>query len=318
MRNALGDIQLAIGLGLPVTRGRYLFVNNNSVGGYAAAVGSDGGDGSFERPLATIAKAQTLTLTGRHDVIVPMWGHAESVATATALGFATAGVTIFGMPIKDAIGRQIAPLDYMPKITLTTATTAVLAITAQTVLANLRIVCDFDAIVKMISVSAAGAGTVLQGLCFDAPTTNKNPLTWALLAADCDDFVIEDCWTRGLGNEEASASKVAVISFADCNDYKIRRCDFRGDHATATILNTVVGLRGLISDCHLSNTNATGDKIISMAATSTGIIEYIRGRVGDGAIAGTASIDPGDMIMHEVKVANADSVYTTYPGTVAS
>lgn len=316
MRMVFGDIQLATQI--PFTRGRTLFVNNHTTAGYGGALGNDVNDASIERPMATIKAAVAAAVAGRGDIIIPMWGHAETIDDATDLALNKAGLLVYGQPIFDHSGRQIAPRSFMPSITFGTNTTANIPISAAGVgLMNMRLVCAKDALAQAVTVTAANVA--IAGCEFDAPTTNQNPLLWVTFAANCDKFYVGRCWTSGLGNEEANANKNAVVQFADCDDYVIEDCTFGGDWAVGVISNvTAAALRGVIRRCNLRNVNATADLIIAMQGTSTGDISFVHGRAGNGAIAGVTCIDPGDMNMHEVKVTNADTVYSTYPGTVAS
>lgn len=120
---SLGIPVIGSGQQIPVTNGNYYFVCNAST-----ANGSDGNTGtSVSAPLATLAAAiaKCSTDAAGDDVIVVLPGHAESIASATALTFSVAGMTIVG----------IGTGSLRPTFTFTTANTAKIPVSA----ANIKI-----------------------------------------------------------------------------------------------------------------------------------------------------------------------------------
>lgn len=110
--------------------------------------GSNGNRGTFERPYATIDFAIGLCAAGRGDVIFVKPGHAETVSAAAGIACDVSGVAIIGL------GRGTL----RPTITLDTATTATVAISAASVtLHNMRLVANFADIVAMIAVTSTDA-----------------------------------------------------------------------------------------------------------------------------------------------------------------
>src|SRR5258705_13132707 len=87
--------------GIPVPQtipGKVFWVSNVTTGLLQGQRGgSDGNKGTFESPFATLNYAITQCVAGRHDIIYIKPGHAESVTSATALNFNTAGITIEGL-----------------------------------------------------------------------------------------------------------------------------------------------------------------------------------------------------------------------------
>lgn len=112
----------SIGSGqLPITNGTYYFVCNRT-----NANGSDGNEGtSLDMPLATLDAAIGKCTAGAGDVIVILPGHAESVASATAIVFDVSDVTIVGLGTGSS----------RPTFTFTTANTAKIPVSA----ANIKI-----------------------------------------------------------------------------------------------------------------------------------------------------------------------------------
>lgn len=76
---------------IPLTTGSYFFVNS--------VVGSDNNPGTQPtRPLATVQKAINLCTAGKHDHVIVMPGHVETV-TATSIAHNKADVKIIGLGI---------------------------------------------------------------------------------------------------------------------------------------------------------------------------------------------------------------------------
>lgn len=128
-------------------KGKVFYVCNSTVPPTNGAVGSDNAKGtSTDHPLATLAKAVSLTTANRGDKIVILPGHAETVSAAGGLALSTAGV--------DIIGTGTGSL--RPTITLGTANTATVTITAANVtITNVVFVANFLNIATCIDVTTA-------------------------------------------------------------------------------------------------------------------------------------------------------------------
>lgn len=77
--------------------GRVYWVYNGSVLPKGHVSGSDGNDGSFTRPFATLDFAIGQCTANRGDVILVKAGHAENVESADGVDLDVAGVTIIGL-----------------------------------------------------------------------------------------------------------------------------------------------------------------------------------------------------------------------------
>ena len=107
--------------------------------------GSDGNSGTLDRPFKTIDYALDKCASNRGDIIYLKPGHAESVASAGALAFDKAGVRVIGMGLGGL----------RPTITLTTANTASVTVTAANVtIENCIFVANFANIATCFTVSA--------------------------------------------------------------------------------------------------------------------------------------------------------------------
>jgi len=81
----------------PTTPGKVIWVYNGSALAPQGRAGSDGNDGSFQSPKATIAGALLQCAAGRGDVIYVKSGHSETISTAGALTLSVAGVQVIGL-----------------------------------------------------------------------------------------------------------------------------------------------------------------------------------------------------------------------------
>ena len=107
--------------------------------------GSDGNKGTFDAPFSTLDYAIGQCTANRGDIVMVKPGHAENVASATALALDVAGVAIVGL----GVGSN------RPTFTLTTATTATIGVTAANMsMVNCIISANFADIVSAFTVTA--------------------------------------------------------------------------------------------------------------------------------------------------------------------
>ncbi len=153
--------------GVPILQthpGEVFWVSNSTVLAPGQAAGSDNNPGTFQRPLATLAEAFDRVLANRGDIIVIKPGHAENVASATALSLDVAGVAIVGL----------GSGSLRPKFTCTTATTATINVTAANIsITNCVISANFADIVSAFTLTTAPYFT-LDNVEIAATATNMN------------------------------------------------------------------------------------------------------------------------------------------------
>src|SRR5258708_10967775 len=151
--------------GVPIVQthpgGVFWVYNGTVLNGQNHANGSDGNDGTFRRPFATINYAVTQCNGGRGDVIVVRPGHAETVSTAAGIILGVAGIAIIGL----GYGSN------RPTITMS-ATTSTITVTANDI-----------AIQNFLFLGTAA--TTFTATCFN----NAN----AVVATD---FTIDNCEFR--------------------------------------------------------------------------------------------------------------------------
>src|SRR5687767_5634517 len=82
---------------IPLTTGRFYFVNSNGGTAGVSAGGAHEGGRSPERPFATIGAATTAARAAKGDVILVGPGHAETITGAGGITVSKSGLTIDGM-----------------------------------------------------------------------------------------------------------------------------------------------------------------------------------------------------------------------------
>jgi hypothetical protein len=255
--------------GIPVTQthpGRVLWVSNNATGLLNnQVVGSDNAPGTFDQPFATLAYAVSQCVADRGDVIFIKPGHAETIASATALALNVAGIAIIGLGV--GLNR--------PTFTIGTANTATIAVSANNIaVQNIRVVANFLSIAAAFTLSTAkhftlenvavsetssvlnflniikstGAANTVDGLW--AADNNWNGLgttsvnSFLLTANDIDGLVLRRNWVKLARTATAAALctvSAGVLTNADIGDNRTYTAQ------TATTGGSLVNVGGTTS-----------------------------------------------------------------------
>jgi len=191
--------------------GNILYANNSTVLAENAIGGSDGNDGTYHRPFATLSKALSTAKASRGDKIYIMPGHAETIATATALAFSKAGVAIIGL----------GSGTLRPTFTMSAATSTVAVTGADMAIKNCIFTADVADVADCFNVSAANFH--IEDCKFTQTATAKNIIEIVDTgtvdnAADGLSFLriewIEvDAATTSLVNVDADLDRLSVV---DC------------------------------------------------------------------------------------------------------
>lgn len=145
---------LGMPLVFPQARGEVYYVSNNGASLAAGqSTGSDGNKGTFSKPFATLQKALDVCVASRGDIIIVGQGHAENIASATALAISKAGVTILGLGTGDN----------RPTFTLTTANTAKIVVSASNVS-----ICNCVFVANFLNIATLFDLTTATGFNFDS------------------------------------------------------------------------------------------------------------------------------------------------------
>lgn len=217
---------------------------------------ADGGSRVFSSIASAVANANVVASRG--DVILVLPGHTETVSSATGLPLNKAGVTIVGL------GKGTM----RPTVTLNTATTATIAVSAADVtIENIVFSANFADIVSVFTLTTAKNFTLknvrvqqtavdmnfLYVVDTDATTSNADGLTlegvtWispdtatlSMVKYDGDNFglKIKDCYAHlGLNNNKAALVAIITNKSAfgvDISGNKVYRLNT--DTATGAIL----------------------------------------------------------------------------------
>lgn len=248
--------------GVPVAvthPGNVYWVNNSSVLPEDGIAGSNGNDGSYHAPFASIDYAVGRCLANRGDIIAVMPGHVETVTAAGGLDLDVAGILIVGL----GYGSKRANINF------TTATTADMDVDADNItIMNFLFTGGIDALAGPIDVNAADFAMIG---CETRDVTGQ-ATDFIVTDANANRFYISN-W-KHLGAAAAGAD--TAISIVGGDDWVIEDFDIYGNFAVAGIENvTTAANRARIGGgtrmSYIWTENAA-DVAVTMVATSTGWI----------------------------------------------
>ena len=260
--------------------GKIFWVNNSTVLAPGGVSGSDGNPGTFLRPFSTVDGAIGKCTASRGDIIMVMPGHAESVATASAITSDVAGVAIFGL----------GSGSLRPTFTFTgTAATWVVS-AANCSFGNIILQAGIADVVTALSLSGTADGTSFEAIesyegavagtynFVDVTTlaTGANNLSWRnckfigndtnndafITGVAHDGFYIDNCY---FASNVAQASAVGLVeSSGNVTNAVITNCYFRSNIDGALWIDLAgAACGGLVANCYVSSIDTAG-------ATSTG------------------------------------------------
>lgn len=222
--------------GIPITQahpGQVYWVSNASTSVLPGQIGSsDGNPGTFNAPFSTLNYALSRCTASRGDIIFVKPGHAETVSSATALAFSTAGVAIIGL----GVGTS------RPTFTLDTGNTTTITVSANDMsIQNCVFVANFLNIAALFTL-----------------TTAKN-------------FTFENCETKDTSAILNFANIITTSATSNANDnLGVIGSKFSLLHATAAAnLLKVTGTQDGIyvaDNLYLSTTTDAGAVIVVSAA----------------------------------------------------
>lgn len=261
---------------------RSFFVLNNSttvpswLSGFLNDFGND--SGGVPRVYSTVALAVAACTAGRGDIIYVLPNHTENISSATALNINIAGVRIQGM----GEGNN------RPVLTLTTATTAIITMSAANCTID-NVIIDgtgFASVVTIMTVTAAGC-TISNNRIINATATNQAGVSVLTTAAASNLSILNNFF-----DGSANAGTTNALQLVGGNDIQIRGNTFIGNYTTSLgpINNITTGVTNLvIENNYLVNGTASSTKLIVLVSGSTGIISRNRGAILSGTAAVTAA-----------------------------
>ena len=239
---------------IPSTTGSTFFVHSGT--------GNSGNSGlNPANALATVDQGINKCTANKGDVVVVMPGHAENIASATALVPDIAGVTIVGL----GRGRN------RPVLTFTNTAGKIAITGANTRISNIVMIASVSAVVTGISVEADDVE--LDNLYMGFDETGDDFAIMILVSAK-DRLMVRN----SMFVAENTAGCNAGIQFVDALDTQIWHNVFEGDYTTAvlngvTTLSTGVFVVGNV----MRNSDTTAGVLLTTVASSTGLAAYNSG-----------------------------------------
>lgn len=234
---------------LPVGGGNVVWVDSGYTGGAS--------DGSFRKPFTGLETALNSgkVVASNGDIIYIKPGHAESVASATAINLDLAGVTIVGLGMGDQ----------RPTFTFTTATTSTIPVSAADItVANCIFSANFDSVVAVFTTTAAANFAVIGCRFKDASVTDVsfvNIVDTSTVDNAADGLTIRDCTWISEDNTPATLVK------ADATIARLKLINNTISHSVAT---TVGKFAVVAADKQLTEVTIENNKLYSAATDSTG------------------------------------------------
>lgn len=205
MANYPGGFKDGISIrGVPIAMthpGRIYWVSNSTAQLPNQKGGSDGNDGSFNAPFATVDYAVSRCTANRGDIIFVKPGHAETFAAADGFALDVAGVAVIGL----GTGTL------MPTFTLSAAASDVNISAANCTLMNVRFVPSATDVVRAIQVTAANA-TIQNVVVLDAGATNE--ILTVVKATGTTDNEADGLW---ISDCRAYGTSTAILEFFEFN-----------------------------------------------------------------------------------------------------
>ena len=267
---------------LSTNPGEVFWVNGSGVLAKGGVGGSNGNDGSYRRPFATIDYAVGKCTASRGDIIVVMPGHSEDIASATSLVVDVIGVAIIGL----GAGSDRPDLNF-------SATGGIVELDAANVtLYNLTFTADVGAVVVGVNVDANGV--TIDNCEFNFNATGDDFLM-GLDVDTVDDFTFSNNKYYAEDNVAGAAQAIRLDAEKRAT---ITNNLFQGEFSAAVILGDAAGEQLTISHNVMTNVDTTGGETIDLNNATTGIISYnSMGTLFDTAP--ETAFDPGSCLCNE-------------------
>jgi hypothetical protein len=169
-QNAISNYQFGFTGGVAIRKIPILNTYGNDIR-WVDSNGTANGDGTYQRPYATIDAAVGACTANKGDIIMVKAGHVETVTAAAGLALDVAGISIVGLGNK----RN------RPQVNFTTAVSASMKVTAANIyVENIRFTGGIDALTNPIHVDAADFTMTdwtwddVTGQCTDCVLTTAN------------------------------------------------------------------------------------------------------------------------------------------------
>lgn len=188
--------------GVPITQmhpGKVFWVNNSTVIPEGGIGGSDSNKGTYLQPFSTLDYAIGRCKANRGDIIMVMPGHAENLATASAITSDVAGVAVVGL----------GSGTLRPKFSFTAAAATHVISAANCSFANIQWEANFADVAIMLDVSGVD-GLSFENCYFTEAGTDLNFVIAVDLATGADDISFNGC--KWIGNDAANDSCINGVA----------------------------------------------------------------------------------------------------------
>lgn len=258
--------------GMPILQaqpGSTKWVYNGTALGRGQIGGSDSNRGTYDAPYATLNFAISQCKANRGDTIMVKPGHAETISSATALNFSTAGVAIVGL------GSGTSA----PKFTLDTANTATIPVSADNIsIQNIQFFANFLSIAACFTMTTAKQFSVTNCVFKDTSSILNflNIIKSTGIANTVDGLTFSDNTVINLG---VTSNNTTVLSANDIDSFTAQRNYLKwavqNNVAILAIITAGVLTNLVCTDnlCYRPNTTTAGGSLINVGGTtSTGIV----------------------------------------------
>jgi len=277
--------------GIPLTvsnPGEVFWVNSTAVLAKGARGGSDGNDGTYRSPFATIDYAVGRCTANRGDIIMVMPGHSEDISGASALDLDVAGVAVIGL----GTGTD------RPDLNFSATAGTVDAAAANVTLYNLTFTADVSAVVVGLNVDAADC--TVDNCEFNFNETGDDFKT--MIDADAvDGFHLTN--SKLLGEDNVAGGLIGVRLDTDTQTEIVDNFII-GEFATGAIVGEgAAGAQLLVLGNCIYNADTAGGEVIDLNVAHTGML--VKNSCGTlFTTAPETAFDPGSCLSLENYVCN--------------
>lgn len=263
--------------------GKVFWVSNATAGLLAGQKGgSDGNKGTFDAPFSTLDYAVSQCAADRGDIVFIKPGHAETIATATALALDVAGVAVIGL------GQGSA----RPTFNLTATASTITMSANNCTFWNCLVTGGVDAIVAVFTVSGADCQLQLNyrdvtGQCTDCVLTTAAANR---LYIDVNDYDGATAAGTNAGIAIVGGDHIEIVGRYMDGNFAVGGIDVRTTATTGLFVHDFKYFR---------TRNAADIFIVDTITASTGQIgPYIYLRLNDNAANITESITGATFVQH--------------------
>ena len=294
------------GMPLQVTHpGKIFWVYNGSVLLPNQKNGSDGNDGSFNAPFATLDYAIGRCTANRGDIIMIKPGHAENIASAGAITADVAGIAIVGLGTGNL----------RPKFSFTLDTATMVISAANQTFYNIQWEANYADVAIGLDVSGVD-GLTFDNCYFTEAGTDLNFVITIDLATGADKLVFNSC--QFIGNDASNdtfingvahdgftmtdcylamnTAQTAVVGLVatsgNCTNMWIKDCAFRSNVDGALFLDfNGAANGGVVSNCYFSSIDTAGAVTAGFDATGAHLFEcYVAGEADSFGLVGGGTL----------------------------